>query len=48
MDLLTAVVDNWLLAREKKFFRAVVIIDLSKAFDNVQHQTLLIMLKASG
>ena len=45
MDLLTAFVDDWLLAREKKLFAAVVFIDLSKAFDNVQHQTLLIMLQ---
>ena len=45
MDLLTAVVDDWLLAREKKLFTAVVFIDLSKAFDNVQRQTLLIMLQ---
>ena len=44
-NLLTAVVDDWLLAREKKLFTAVVFIDLSKAFDNVQHQTSLIMLQ---
>ena len=42
MDLLTTVVDDWLLAGEKKLFTAVII-DLSKAFDNVQRQTLLII-----
>ena len=36
---------NSILAREKKLFTAVVFMDLSKAFDNVHHQTLLIMLQ---
>ena len=38
-------IDDWLLACEKKLFTAVVFVDLSKAFHNVQHQTLLIMLQ---
>ena len=45
MDLSTAVVGDWLLARDKELFTAVVFKDLRKAFDNVQHQTLLIMLQ---
>ena len=45
MDLLTPVVDDRFLAREKKLSTAVVFIDLSKAFENVQQQTLVIMLQ---
>ena len=41
-DLLTVAVDDWLLARDKKLHTAVVFIDLKKAFDNVQHQLLLL------
>ena len=45
MDLLTAVVDDCLVARDKRLFTAVpVVLDQSKALDNVQHQILLIML----
>ena len=44
-DLLMTVVDDWLLARDNKLSTAVVFIDLSKAFDNVQHQYLLILLQ---
>ena len=36
------------MARDRKLSTAVVLIDLSKAFDNIQHQQLLILLKQYG
>ena len=40
-DLLTATVDDWLLARDRKLPTAIVFLDLSKAFANAQHEQLL-------
>ena len=45
IDLLTAVVDDQFLARGKNLFTAVVLTDLSKSFDIVQHPFFLIMLQ---
>ena len=45
VDLLTVAVDNWLLARDQKLSTAIAFLDLSKAFDNVRHQQLLIFLQ---
>ena len=45
VDLLTATVDDWLLARDRKLTAAIVFLDLSKAFDNVQHEQLLLHLQ---
>ena len=44
-DLLTATVDDWLLARDRKQTTAIVFLDLSKSFDNVQHEQLLLHLQ---
>ena len=44
-DLLLSVVDDWLSARNSKLCTAVVFLDLSKAFDNVDHQSLLLLLQ---
>ena len=45
VDLLTVAVDDWLLARDQKLSTAMAFLDLSKAFDNVRHQQLLIFLQ---
>ena len=45
IDLLTAVVDDRLLARGKNLFTAGVLTDLSRSFDIVQHPIFLIMLQ---
>ena len=42
-DLLTATVDDWLLARDRKLTTAIVFLDLSKAFD--KHEQLLLHLQ---
>ena len=34
-DLLTATVDDWLLAHDRKLTIAIVLLDLSKAFDKM-------------
>ena len=47
-DLLLSVIDDWLLVRDRKLSTAIIFINLSKAFDNVQHQQLLILLKQYG
>ena len=47
-DLLTATVDDWLLARDRKLTTAIVFLDLSKAIDNVQHEQLLLHLNIGG
>ena len=47
-DLLTVAIDDWLLAQDSKMHTAIIFIDLSKAFDNVQHQLLLLKLQQHG
>ena len=47
-DLLLSVIDEWLLAHDRKLRTAIIFEDLSKAFDNVQHQQLLILPKQYG
>ena len=47
-DLLLATLDDWLQARDKKQYTTAVFIDLSKAFDNVLHEHLLLTLQACG
>ena len=47
-DLLLSVVDDWLSARDSKLCTAVVFLDLTKAFDNVDHQSLLLLLQKCG
>ena len=47
-DLLLATLDDWLQARDKKQCTTAVFIDLSKAFDNVLHEHLLLTLQACG
>ena len=42
------VVDDWLSARDSKLSTAVVFLDLTKAFDNVDHQSLLLLLQKCG
>ena len=45
VDLLTVAADDWLLARDQKLSTAIAFLDLSKAFDNVRNQQLLIFLE---
>ena len=47
-DLLLSLTDDLLVARDEKKFTVAVFIDLSKAFDNVQHQELLLVLQKNG
>ena len=47
-QLLTVNVNDWILARDQGQTTAVVYIDLSKAFDQVRHQRLLLSLHAAG
>ena len=47
-DLLLATLDDWLQARDKKQYTTAVFIDLSKAFNNVLHEHLLLTLQACG
>ena len=47
-DLLLSTTDDWLLAMDAKKTTAAVFIDLSKAFDNVVHQELLLTLQRYG
>ena len=47
-DLLVATIDDWHLAQDANKFTAIAFIDLSKAFDNVRHATLLLMLQKFG
>ena len=46
-DLL-ATLDDWLQARDKEQYTTAVFIVLSKAFDNVLHEHLLLTLQACG
>ena len=39
-DLLLSVVDDWLSARDSKLCRVVVFLDLSEAFDKMDHQSV--------
>ena len=47
-DLLVATIDDWHLAQDANKFTAIAFIDLSKAFDNVRHATLFLMLQKFG
>ena len=47
-DLLVKSIDDWLLARDSKMYKAIVFIDLSKAFDNVNLQSLILLLQQCG
>ena len=40
--------DDWYLAQDAKKFTAIAFIDLSKAFDNVRHELLLLTLQKVG
>ena len=46
--LLARAVNDWLLARDSGAITVVVFVDLSKAFDRVHHQLLLLHLHAAG
>ena len=47
-DLLVATIDDWHLAQDANKYTAIAFIDLSKAFDNVRHAPLLLMLQKFG
>ena len=47
-DLLVKSIDDWLLARDSKMYTAIVFIDLSKSFDNVNHQSCILLLQQCG
>ena len=47
-DLLLTTLDDWYLAQDAKKFTAIAFIDLSKAFDNVRHELLLLTLQKVG
>ena len=47
-DLLVATIDDWHLAQDANKYTAIAYIDLSKAFHNVRHATLLLMLQKFG
>ena len=46
--LLLATIDDWLITKDHKMSTSIVFIDLSKAFDNVRHDKLLIKLQKLG
>ena len=48
MDLLLTMVDDWLLACDNRKHTVTVFLDLSKAFDNVSHESLLVTLQRAG
>ena len=47
-QLLALAVISWLCARDKGLVTAIIFIDLSKAFDRVTHQQLLLQLHGAG
>ena len=47
-DLLLGTIDDWMIAKDRKLSTAIVFIDLSKAFDNVQQDKLLLKLQKLG
>ena len=48
VQLLAVALNDWMLARDKGLSTAVVFVDLSKAFDRVRHQEIIVALQAAG
>ena len=46
--LLLGTIDDWMIAKDRKLLTANVFIDLSKAFNSVQHDKLLLKLQKLG
>ena len=42
--ILLATIEDWMIAKDHKMSTSIVFMDMSKAFDNVRHEKLLIKL----